>query len=77
MRLALSWGIQASHEMPLPIYPVSFEIPFTATLSRLFCTTKDSMRWPVRRRSNMVDPSAIGALGNSPMRWQSRGLWSR
>jgi hypothetical protein len=40
MRLALSWGIQASHEMPLPIYPVSFETPFTATLSRLFCTTK-------------------------------------
>jgi len=36
----LSWGIQASHEMPHPIYPVSFETPFTATLSGLFCTTK-------------------------------------
>ena len=40
MTLALSWGIQASHEMPHPIYPVSFETPFTATLSGLFCTTK-------------------------------------
>jgi hypothetical protein len=26
--------------MPHPIYPVSFETPFTATLSGLFCTTK-------------------------------------
>ena len=42
MTLALSWGIQASHEMPHPIYPVSFETPFTATLSGLFCTTKGS-----------------------------------
>ncbi|WP_397198245.1 formylglycine-generating enzyme family protein [Nodosilinea sp. LEGE 07298] len=41
MRLALSWGIQASHEMPLPIYPVSFGTPFTTTLSGLFCTTKE------------------------------------
>lgn len=41
MRLALSWGIQASHEMPLPIYTVSFETLCTATLSELFCTTKD------------------------------------
>jgi hypothetical protein len=40
MRLALSWGIQASHEMPLLIHLVSFEIPDTETLSRLFCTTK-------------------------------------
>jgi hypothetical protein len=31
MRLALSWGIQASHEMPRSIYPVSLETPFTAT----------------------------------------------
>jgi mRNA interferase MazF len=27
--------------MPHPIYPVSFETPFTATLSGLFCTTKE------------------------------------
>lgn len=38
--LALSWGIQASHEMPLPAYPVSFETLYTATLLELFCTTK-------------------------------------
>ena len=42
MSLALSWGIQASHEMPRSIYPVSFETPCTATLSGLFCTTKMS-----------------------------------
>jgi len=40
MMLALSWGIQASHEMPRPIYLVSLETPYTATLSGLFCTTK-------------------------------------
>jgi alkyl sulfatase BDS1-like metallo-beta-lactamase superfamily hydrolase len=40
MTMALSWGIQASHEMPHPIHPVSFETPFTATLSGLFRTTK-------------------------------------
>jgi len=40
MTLALSWGIQASHEMPLLIHPVSLETPHTATLSGLFCTTK-------------------------------------
>ena len=40
MTLALSWGIQASHEIPLLIHPVSLETPHTATLSGLFCTTK-------------------------------------
>jgi hypothetical protein len=40
MRLALSWGIQASHEMPLLVHPISFETPHTAILSGLFCTTK-------------------------------------
>ena len=43
MTLALSWGIQASHEMPHPICTVSFETPFTATFSGLFCTTKQAM----------------------------------
>ena len=43
MTLALSWGIQASHETPLPIHPVSFETPYTAALSRLLCTTKGKM----------------------------------
>jgi hypothetical protein len=36
MRLALSWGIQASHEMPLPIYPVSFEISFHSNPFKTF-----------------------------------------
>ena len=40
MRLALSWGIQAFHEMPHFIHPVSFETPCAANLSELFCTTK-------------------------------------
>ena len=31
--------MQAFHEMPHPIYPISFQTPFTATLSGLFCTT--------------------------------------
>ncbi len=40
MMLALSWRIQASHEMPQPIHPLSFEALYTATLSGVFCTTK-------------------------------------
>jgi hypothetical protein len=60
MTLALSWGIQASHEMPHPIYPVSFETPFTATLSGLFCTTKanwtvGSSRWSKRMKIRKTD----------------------
>jgi hypothetical protein len=40
MSLVLSWGIQASHETPRSIHPVSVETPCTATFLGLFCTTK-------------------------------------
>jgi hypothetical protein len=50
MILALSWGIQASHEMPLLIHLVSFEILCTASLLGLFCTTK-------------LSDSNLGAIG--------------
>lgn len=40
MRLALSWGIQASHGMRRFIDSVSFETPYTTSFSGLFCTTK-------------------------------------
>ncbi len=38
--LALSWGIQASHELPHLTYFISLETFYTATLSGLLCTTK-------------------------------------
>jgi hypothetical protein len=59
MRLALSWGIQASHEMPLPTCTVSFETPFTATFSGLFCTTKAQLK---HGDTSKLGWSALGLL---------------
>lgn len=57
MTLVLSWGIQGSHEMPRLIHPVSFETPYTTSLSELFCTTK--LR-PTRLQSDRTHPAIAG-----------------
>jgi hypothetical protein len=64
MTLALSWGIQASHEMPLLIHSVSFETPCTTSLSGLFCTTKGiplawTSKWP---KPNKIGASVVSGL---------------
>ncbi|MGB6014789.1 MAG: hypothetical protein WBG32_08685 [Nodosilinea sp.] len=74
MSLALSWGIHASHEMPRFIHTVSFETPCTATLSELFCTTKESdLTWAeveeiaYRMTKNRTFNAVVAELG-----WQAK-----
>ncbi|PSN10370.1 hypothetical protein C7293_28385 [filamentous cyanobacterium CCT1] len=71
MGLALSCGIQASHEVPLPIHFVLFETPCTATLSRLFCTTKTLIHY-IPNHAPIWTQIGVAALGLPTMRIEIR-----